>query len=257
MNVLSFGGGVQTTALALMVLEGAIERPDVAIFADTQWETKDTYEYVDRVERMWIAQGLKFIRVTVGDIRNDSLSPKKRWASMPLFTLNNGVKGMLMRQCTNEYKIQPIIQGIRRFIGLKPRQRMKHHINMWLGITTDEAHRMKDNRIKWITNVYPLIERKISRRDCKNYLKPLGFGDTPKSACIGCPYHSDNFWRSLKEDSPDEFANAVEYDNDVRKTRVALKSPVFLHRSCKPLGEVKLDREPDLFGNECEGLCGL
>ena len=57
---------------------------------------------------------------------------------------------------------------IRELLGLRPRQRVPAGttVEMWLGISTDEAIRMKDSRDRWITNRYPLIEVGMSRRDC-------------------------------------------------------------------------------------------
>jgi hypothetical protein len=116
---------------------------------------------------------------------------------------------------------------------------------------------MKMNRVKWIENTFPLIEEDINRSRCIQYIKDSGYHLPPKSACIGCPYHSDTFWRDLKNKSPVEFQDAVDFDNAIRKHRVSIKNKVFLHRSLKPLGEIDFDNQPDLFDDECDGYCGL
>ena len=116
---------------------------------------------------------------------------------------------------------------------------------------------MKPNRVKWIENTFPLIDAGISRQKCIEYIKEAGFHLPPKSACIGCPYHSDIFWKNLKTKEPVQFQNAVDFDIDIRKHRVSLKNKVYLHRSLRPLGHIDFDNQPDLFEDECEGYCGL
>ena len=124
MKVMSFGGGVQTVALAAMCCLGKFERPDFSIFADTQWEKRKTMEYLSWFLDWAKARGLPIITTTKGNIRADALNPKKRFASMPLWTetgylIHRGKeKGALRRQCTTEYKIEPVNKIIRQKAGL-------------------------------------------------------------------------------------------------------------------------------------------
>lgn len=63
----------------------------------------------------------------------------------------------------------------------------------------------------------------------------------------------------MKINHPDEFADAVLLDHEIRQMP-KFRGQAFLHRSCKPLDEIdfNLDQlELDLFINECEGHCGL
>jgi hypothetical protein len=80
-----------------------------------------------------------------------------------------------------------------------------------MGISTDEAHRMKDSRKPWIQNVYPLIDKGISREDCQEWLKRNSFPPAPRSSCTFCPFHSDQEWMRLRAEEPKEFAGAVEW----------------------------------------------
>ena len=259
MKVLSFGGGVQTVTMSVMACKGDLPMPDVAIFADPQWETRSTYDYIEWFKSFMDKGGLKFVQATKGNIRSGALSGK-RWASMPLYTVNEeGKKGMLRRQCTNEFKVQVVYKEVRNQLGLKRFQRVKGKHEMWLGISTDEAVRMKDSRVKWCVNKYPLIEKGLSRQDCIKYLNDNKIPIPPKSACIGCPFHSDEYWRSLKKFSPLEFEDACQFDEAIRNsTKKGIKSPVFIHAQRKPLRDIKFDHgQFDAFQNECEGHCGL
>ena len=254
-TILSYGGGVQTVTIATMCCLGDYPMPDVAIFADPQWETQSTYDYTKWFKEWMKERGLNLIETTKGNIRSEALSVGKRIASLPVYTEPSG---MMIRQCTNEYKIQPVIQAVRKFCGVGKGERMKQKVNLWLGISCDEASRMKPSRTPWMTNIYPLIEKGMNRSDCLAYLTRKGVPHPPKSACIGCPFHSDHYWLALKRNSPKEWEDACQFDDAIRKHRVSIKAKVYLHRSMKPLRDVYLaEDQMDFFQNECEGHCGL
>jgi len=207
-------------------------------------------------------------RVSAGNIRADLLTAtseeNKRAASAPFFTEGGGVGH---RQCTREYKVEPIRKKCRDLLGLKYRQRApkKVAIKMWIGISTDEAMRMKPSRDAWIENIWPLIDAEMSRFDCIAWFERNYPGAVlAKSACIGCPYHSDAAWRDMKINDPESFADAVEFDAGIRSrgTIGSMREKQYLHRSCKPLSEVDFRNLEDLgqlnmFNEECEGMCGI
>ncbi|MFE9407451.1 hypothetical protein ACFYN0_01405 [Streptomyces sp. NPDC006704] len=232
--------------------KGILPRVDYAIFADTGWEPKAVYAHLDRLERE-IAEpaGIPVLRVTSGNIRKDALDPDHRFASMPLYILNqDGKPGMTRRQCTGEYKIKPIKKKVRELLGFPYPARIPQgtFVEQWVGISTDEFHRAKDSDVKYMRNRHPLIDMGWSRSDCIRYLTSLGLADTPKSSCLGCPYHGNAQWRSIRDASPDEWADVVEFDAAIRKgnaranaTGNRLLGEAFLHRSRVPLGEAPID----------------
>jgi len=71
LTVLSLGAGVQSSTLALMAAKGLIEAPDVAIFADTQWESRLVYDWLNVLER---ALTFPVIRVSVGNLRDNAIN---------------------------------------------------------------------------------------------------------------------------------------------------------------------------------------
>src|SRR3990167_6923163 len=152
-KVLSFGGGVQTVALAAMACLDNIERPDFAVFADTQWEKRATTEYLGWFIPWAKERGLRIITTSKGSIRADALNPYKQFASMPLWTetgflVHKGKeRGMLRRQCTNEYKIDPVNRVIRKEFGIGPRNKWRGNpCELWLGISLEEyAARGRDS----------------------------------------------------------------------------------------------------------------
>lgn len=255
-KVISLGAGVQSTALLLMSLNGDIEPADRAIFSDTMWEPKSVYNHLDRLMEYAKKMNFPIDIVSAGNIRKDALDMGKRFASMPLFTkdLKSGKVSILRRQCTREYKLQPIMARLKELGASK-----RNPVETWIGISTDEMQRMKDSRVQYSYHRWPLIEQRMDRNKCRRYLGAIGWGDTPKSSCIGCPFHDDHFWDRLKTESPEEFADAVEFDEAIR-INPRLRDEAFLHRSGVPLKDVIFHSDTnqmDLFLEDCEGMCGI
>ncbi|WP_434733747.1 hypothetical protein NL154_05605 [Rhizobium sp. YTUHZ044] len=262
MNILSLGAGVQSTTLALMAERGDIgPKPDCAIFADTCAEPKKVYDHLT-----WLRSQLSFQVhiVSAGNIVDDMTNGKTN-GRPPFHILNpNGTKGFSNRQCTQDYKIIPIQKKVRELIGLKPRQRGPKTVNVvqWIGISIDEAARMKPSRLPYVEHRWPLIELRMSRRDCLKWMEERQYPMPPKSACTFCPFHSDAMWRDMKVNDPASWAEAVTFDSLIRDNRVLLRGTPFIHASLKPLAEVDLSTAEDrgqlnFFINECEGMCGV
>lgn len=264
MRILSLGAGVQSSTLALMIAHGELEPVDAAIFADTGWEPKKVYDWLD-----WLEKQLPYpvYRVSAGNLREDIIagtdSTGKTFRSVPWHLLKpNGETAMNSRQCTAEYKIKPVHRKVRELLGYKPRQRIPPNAcQMLMGISLDEVFRMKPSWHKWLVHQWPLIDAGMARHDCLTWMERKGYPLPPKSSCIGCPFHSNEEWRSIKSD-PEAWADAVLLDKLIRVPGKGFKSQQFMHRDRIPLDEVDLSTaadhgQVDMFNNECEGMCGL
>lgn len=293
-TVISLGAGVQSSALALMlangdldlngvdsrtilkrkagnrllVHDGALNHPRLAIFADTGWEPAEVYEHLDRLEvALRIApHPIEVARVSAGNIRDDVEARvngrHSRYANLPVYLKGTGNAGttdrrggILRRQCTREYKLDPLMAELRRR-GYGP----NNHVASLVGISLDELRRVKPGA-GWQHRAHPLIDRRLARVDCAAYLAREGW-TAPRSACIGCPYHSDTEWRRLRDTAPDEWADAVDFDELIRTALPGLRGEAFLHRQRIPLADVDLATREDhgqgnLFDDECEGVCGV
>ena len=258
LRILSLGAGVQSSTLAFMIEKKEIPMVDAAIFADTQAESKETYEFLK-----WIKSKLSYPIYTVskGNLTEHLLNTDFPIAPFYSSNIITGKKGLMMRQCTNDYKIQPIIQKVRQLLGLKKRQKIKKHIKveMLMGISKDEIFRIRPNRMPYITNIYPLIDKNMRRQDCINWFNKYYDKTPPRSACIYCPYKNDKEWKHIKENQPEEWKQVIEFDKKIRKNSRKKEEEVYVHRTCKPIGEVDLnkgDNQLDLFDGLCEGYCG-
>lgn len=258
LNIISLGAGVQSTTMALMAAHGEITpMPDCAIFADTQAEPKAVYEHLAWLTSPNVLPFPVHI-VTAGSLTDEIGAPRKtgKFPKMPLPAYVQG-GGLLNRSCTQDFKIEPIRRKVRQLAGIhRRRSPTERVVEQWIGISQDEAIRMKQSTEPWQVNRWPLIEKGMTRRDCLKWIRVHDYPTPPKSSCTYCPFHSDEQWRAL---TPTEFANAVEIDKRIRNLRSGQRNAgeTFLHRSRQPLDKVDFSLEPDLFGNECEGVCGV
>jgi hypothetical protein len=250
-RLLSLGAGVQSTVLALMAASGELPGLDGAVFADTGWEPRRVYQHLDRLEEVLADAGIPLHRVSSGNLRADSLDPGHRYASVPYFVRNpDGTPGMGRRQCTSEYKLAPIGRKVRELLGATPpdfrRVPKGRTCEQWIGFSTDEIGRVSDkDGVAYVRKRYPLLDLGMSRADCERWLRRHGWGEVAKSACIGCPFHGNRQWREMRDQHPDEWADAVAFDAAIRRggaRGLPLDGEAFLHRSRVPLDQAPIDR---------------
>ena len=278
-RILSFGGGKQSTIMLLMAAEEAFGTPpDIALFSDTRWEPKHVYRHI---EWMKTISSIPIATLSSGrDLRAESAGEREQGESLPVLRLplyvigEDGSRGMLQhRQCTDIFKIRPIERFVRTTLyGLRPRQRMpaSASVEMWLGITTDEVQRLRDNHRPWARKRYPLIEAGMSRANCDKWFAERYPGRAlPRSACSGCPFRSDSEWLALKNESPCDFTEAARVDREIRRTAKerGLRGTPFLHQRRMPVEEAVAAYERHLSmnpmlpgletgaGNDCTAAC--
>ena len=255
MNIISLGAGVQSSTMALMAAHGEITpMPDCAIFADTGDEPKSVTDWL-----RWLEPMLPFpvARVSVGILSVAATAVRKSKLGgylkpgLPVFFAG---AGMASRHCTMDFKIVPIQRYINMIRGTA-------RVSQWLGISKDEAHRMKPSQKAWMDNRYPLIELEMSRLHCLEWMQRRGYPKPPRSACVYCPFHSDDEWLRLKTEEPQEFDRAVAFEKKYQAAaaQTRLDKIPFLNNRRIPLDTIKFEagKNSELFGNECEGMCGI
>lgn len=250
LEIISFGGGVQTVALAILTVQGRIHPPaEAAVFADTQGEHPATYAYLDMFQPWIEERGLPLIRVTAGSLLNFCL--EKRFIPVTYGSAN----GAGRRQCTDKYKIRPIRRWLRKQVGRRGRAIVQ------LGISMDESERLHDSGLKWVQNRYPLIELRMTRKDCLRIIRQAGLPDPPKSACFFCPLQNRHRWAMLASERPDLFEIACRMEELACRRRQEIgKSPIYLTGAGRPLRQLfssdQLLLFPDPYeSEECSGYC--
>lgn len=249
MKILSLGWGIQSFTLAAMSALGELERVDYAIHADTTHERSDTYTYAEKFTPWLEERGIKVVTVKPDDT---PIINRRGGVTIPAYT-ETKEGGRISRQCTGDWKIAPVRRMIQKL-------RNKQPVEQWLGISLDEIQRMKDADVKYITNRWPLVEKKMSRWDCVRWLQEHDLEVPPRSACVFCPFHSRSEWRDIRDNAPEDWQKAIEVDDQIRKARPPYD--LFVNVQRVPLTDADLDNEIDkgqlsLWNEECNGICGV
>jgi len=220
-NYISYGGGVQSTAMVLMALDGVIERPDMVVFADTGSEMPGTYETVEKMGKICESYNLPFYIV----MADTGAIPKGM--KLHEWYYNRGTIPMIgIRWCTSKFKVDPV----RKFVKTKVDQtKPKPWMNAWLGITSDEKRRATgESQVKYQIVSYPLLH--ISRTECIDYIARHETSlKVEKSGCFCCPYASKSHWVNLKKNHLDLFNTALELEK--KATDAGVKRGLFNTKS--------------------------
>ena len=244
--VWSYGGGVQSAAIAVLVVQGRLPRPERIVMADTGREATLTWDYL----RNYIQPYLATVGLTV-EIAPHSLASVDLFSESgdrrPMIPLYNSGGGRLPNFCSTEWK-RRVVSRWCRAEGYPPSKRVE-----WLGISTDEIHRAHPGP----GVVYPLLDLvPMPRVACSLLVISAGLPQPPRSSCWMCPFRSPGEWRSLKERGDGDWERAVALDRELRTFDV-YEQTHYLHRSMKPLDEVDLgdDSQGVLFDVCEEGRC--
>jgi hypothetical protein len=253
LDVFSFGGGVQSTAVLVLAARGDIDCR-LFLFANVgdDSENPHTIRYMAEVTRPYAAVHdivLEEVAKTPTLYQHAIESPTT--VAVPM-RMANGAPGN--RTCTDRWKRQPIARRMRELGFTKERPAI-----MGLGISTDEVIRVRtDSGIQHIRIEYPLIDMGISRSDCYGIIRDAGLPEPPRSSCWFCPYHQVAVWDRMRADDPTLFARAVEFERQMSEKRLSLgKDAVFLSSRAVPLDAAFPGDQPGLFDNaNCEsGHC--
>lgn len=242
-HILSFGAGVNSVALMILLLREGLPF-DEAVFADTGGEVPETYEYLKIAKEFLRDRG---VPLTILAKRGRTLY-ETAWDRQVF-------PSAIWRWSTRDYKITPILRHYRSF-GV--------HINQYLAIARDEIERMKDSRVDYVTNIYPLIDRRITRAGCIELIESEGLPIPERSSCYFCPFNSVERWRWLDEHHPSLFDKAMALEERSKhfpaqrltdqafreRTDISLRSLRRYFRNGEPLPVLPaVDQQP--CGAEC------
>lgn len=236
-TVWSYGGGTQSVAIAVLILQGKLPRPDYAVMADTGRERTRTWDYKRQVvDPALAAIGLEIVVASKDDYRAPDLY-RGQTLLIPAFTTHAGRVGKLPTFCSKEWKTRIMRRYMTETAGVRV-------YDQWLGFSIDELERMKHNEIKSVTNVYPLIDLRYSREMCAVLVESFGWPAPPKSACWMCPNRADPNWIDMKRNDPDDFQRAVVFEREIQQA----DPHVWLHSSGVALDNADFNEaQADMF----------
>ena len=196
-NYLSFGGGVNSVAMMLYLLDEGWDFE--AVFVDHGGDWPETYSYLLMFQGWLKKNNHKPITVlkpdvgTVEKMRFDNIYDYYHFKKI------NPIASS--RMCTHRFKID-VIQKYYE----------KPCFN-FMGIDYGEAHRATGGIHKNVENRYPLIEAEMNRDDCENYIKNHNLPVPVKSGCYFCPFQRIYDWKELRHKHPDLICKAEQLEN--------------------------------------------
>ena len=272
MKILSYGAGVQSTALVLMSCENAraagdppyplVPVYDAVIYCDLGLEPPWVISQLEFAQNACRDAGI-FFKVLDTKLYQHFLENfgERRTISIPWWTLrDDGKKSKMPRNCTIDFKVQEITNYVRwELLGYKKGQRLKpedvkgHQMHMGFGI--EEQHRCHENPHQLFVNRFPLVEMGMDRAACYGYILENWGLKTKASACAFCPFHRNFFFQYLKQYAPESYRAVLKVDNLLRdKTpKPPMDSDLFVSRSRKRLEDLTPE---DCNDAECFEYCG-
>lgn len=242
---------------------GNLEPLDAILHTDAGWECQHTYEARAWYSEWFRQHGVRVEIIPSGDIRREAA---EEHIHIPFYTVSGAP---LNRQCTRHFKVTPAKRVARQLVGYhatKPPPPPPGSIEQWLGFTLDEYHRLKDSRVQFIVHRFPLVEKRMLRQDCIDYLQSHGLPAPSKSACVCCPFRSAREWLDMRENRPDEWTAAVEFDQANRDNPLAQRGAtssgqLFVYKFGGPLKDADLEADvererADAAGFQMPLLCG-
>ena len=217
---LSFGGGINSTALLLLLTEKGEEFE--AVFADHKADYPETYEYVD----ILINKGYP---ITIIEAKRDGYFLYDyciKYRIMPSFR---------QRWCTDHWKARPLNTYFQ-----KPCFSI-------IGIDAGESHRIKPMHQEHpgVVVDYPLVTAGINREECKGIIRRHGLSLPRKSGCFFCPFQSVSEIRELRH-RPDLWCKVMKMEQLTNERRQEQgKKPYSLYR--KSLSEMVNEKQNHLF----------
>jgi hypothetical protein len=251
--VFNYGGGRQTIAMCVMIMKEVLPRPDVIVMADTGRENPMTWEYLDKhVKPMLNGIGLEISVASHSFATVQEIYALNGDMILPAFTSDGKLGGF----CSNEWKKRVVDRWLRKN-GHSEGER-------WLGLAFDEKRRWlkQHNKTegKWKT-VCPLVDLMLNTDACLQIIQNAGLPQPHHSSCFMCPHKWNDQWRYIRDNHPEEFAKALEIDEEIRdhnfNERNKSGGKLFLHHSRVPLKDADLDAADRTTSHrECSlGMC--
>ena len=203
-RILSFGGGVDSTAILVTHLFTEDLDIDHVVFSDTGAEADATYEHLDFVEALCADANLPFDRVS------------RAGETITEFTLRLGnvpVMGGGSHVCSKKFKGEVLAKWAKATYP-------DETITWLIGIEANETRRAVFTPPAGDTAIYehPLIDRNLTRADCLELLKTYGLGHVVKSSCVFCPFLSIEEIEGLYRNDPEKWELCREIEHKFEET---------------------------------------
>lgn len=253
-RAVSYGGGVQSTALLVLAAQRRIDFP-LFLMANVGDDSEHpaTLEYVREYAQPYADEHgvelhvLQRTMVRDGSTRTlyqNLTDPTRRSVGIPA-RMPSGAPGS--RACTEDFKVNVVARWLREKGATEASPAI-----VGIGISLDEIQRANSRSgIAWQRVVYPLVGigedtgLKMRRDDCMKLIADAGLPVPPKSSCYFCPFHSMDTWAEMRRNEPDLFEKAAALEDTINAKR-ADSYPVWLSPAMIPLRDA-VDKDQDVL----------
>lgn len=261
LRVVSYGGGVQSTALLVLAAQGRIDfKTFLFCNVGDDSENPSTLRYVREVATPYAAaHGVDLHELhkenRAGE-RVTILSEIERKTHSLIIPIRIGEGRPASRNCTRDFKIDVSSKWVKAHGASR-----KNPAVIALGISTDEFQRARtphDPRNPEQIREYPLITLRMNRNDCMTLIADAGLPVPDKSSCFFCPFHRITEWQRQKREEPELFAKSVALEAMLheRAATLGMRAPVWMTGKMMPLEQAIGDQSVFDFEDTCEsGYC--
>lgn len=244
-RAISYGGGVQSTAMGVLRVQGRIAA-DVMLFANVgdHAEHPDSLRYVRDVFTPWAAKrGLvvhelqrKPTSTNQPDLHDTMTEYGGNRVKEPIPLRNGRTGAPTKRNCTADWKVK-VVQTWMRDNGHVPGTSL-------IGISVDEIERASGyDTDPDFPRAYPLLDLGLNRADCESIIRDAGLPVPRKSSCYFCPFHKPQVWAEMRRDEPDLFERSQRLEDHLNAQRARVDCPG-VGKPPRPGGTCQSCREP-------------
>ncbi|NLE05686.1 MAG: phosphoadenosine phosphosulfate reductase family protein [Crenarchaeota archaeon] len=234
-NVVSFSGGKDSTAMLLLMIEKNIKIDEI-IMCDTGMEFQDMYNHINKIK-----ENIKY-PITV--LKADNSFEFYMFNVIKQKGKNKGKCGYSWPDFRNRWCTQLLKKSvIKKYLNEKYREKQ---VIEYQGIAADEVKRLNKNKEKNIK--YPLAEWGMTEQDCLNYCYSKGYDwnglykKLKRVSCWCCPLKSLFELEVIYNDFPEYWKKLKEFDKNTYRKFRADYSIEDLERKF-----IAKNNEPDLF----------
>ncbi|MFT5760509.1 MAG: hypothetical protein ACI9LM_005296 [Alteromonadaceae bacterium] len=216
MNIVSYGGGTNSTALLIECANRSIPI-DLILFADTGGEKPHTYKYLKMFSKWCASNGLPEIQ-TVQQVNQNGT-----YITLEQICLNASMLPSLaygFKSCSLKHKVAPQDKYVNNWPQAKEEWKLGNKITKFIGYDADEPHRAKLTSDKKYIYQHPLIEWDMGRDECIETIKKAGLDLPGKSACFFCPSSKKTEIMQLKDQYPHLMNRALAMEKNANLTTV-------------------------------------
>lgn len=215
MNVVSYGGGTNSTAMLIGMYLHRIP-VDLIMFADPGGEHPHTYEYI-KIFNEWLKEHsmpeIEIVFATDKDGERIRLY-EECYMRKTLPPIAFGYK-----TCSQKYKTTPQDKRLNHDERCRAVWESGEKVTKWIGYDAGETARVQcakayDLKDKKYQRRFPLYEWGWDRAECRRVIEREGIPLPGKSSCFFCPSMKKAEIIALYEESPKLFAKAVALEQN-------------------------------------------